>query len=598
MLIGASRRAPAWPRALPEPCLHADGWVSPSTTDCFSTPQMPVSSPLTEPRGTITDALGRQPFAAVVRRIGRVAAQEGIEAYLVGGAVRDALLGRLTTDLDFVTVGEGTGIALAQALADRLEGARAAHVYENFGTAAVRVPAPVEGDDDLVLEFVAARKESYRSESRKPTVEAATLADDLRRRDFTVNALAAALAPERFGALIDPFDGRADLKRQLLRTPLDPADTFEDDPLRMIRAARFAAQLGFDVDAEARRAMQQHAERVEILARERITDELQKIVAADVPSIGFKLLEEAGLLTHFLPELSALTGTERRRGESHKDNFLHTLQVLDQLAERVSGRPVDDDEHGTRWLRWAALLHDIGKAETKRFQNGNWTFHGHEHVGARMVEGVFRRLELPLDWRADYVEKLVLMHHRPADLASDDVTDSAVRRLLFDAGEDLGDLMTLVRADVTSANPRRRARHQDAYDRVEEKMRAVEEKDRLRNFEPPLGGEEIMEALGIEEGVAVGIVKENVREAILDGEIENEHAAARRYMDEIADEALRRSALFEEMQRRLEGPEQRALGAIKEVLFFGEVPQPHDAAVQRLLAVKDEALADEAEERG
>ena len=557
---------------------------------------MPVSSPLTEPRGTITDALGRQPFAAVVRRIGRVAAQEGIEAYLVGGAVRDALLGRLTTDLDFVTVGEGTGIALAQALADRLEGARAAHVYENFGTAAVRVPAPGEGDDDLVLEFVAARKESYRSESRKPTVEAATLADDLRRRDFTVNALAAALAPERFGALIDPFDGRADLKRQLLRTPLDPADTFEDDPLRMIRAARFAAQLGFDVDAEARGAMQQHAERVEILARERITDELQKIVAADVPSIGFKLLEETGLLTHFLPELSALTGTERRRGESHKDNFLHTLQVVDQLVERVSDRPVDggDDERGTRWLRWAALLHDIGKARTKRFQNGNWTFHGHEHEGARMVEDVFRRLKLPLDARLSYVETLVLMHHRPADLASDDVTDSAVRRLLFDAGEDLGDLMTLARADVTSANPRRRARHQDAYDRVEEKMRTVEEKDRLRNFEPPLSGEEIMDALGIEEGVAVGIVKENVREAILDGEIENDHAAARRYMDEIADEALRRGALFKEMQRRLDGPEQQALGAIKEVLFFGEVPaSSREAAVARLMDVKDEALAEE-----
>ncbi|PSQ83878.1 MAG: tRNA nucleotidyltransferase, partial [Bacteroidetes bacterium QS_1_65_9] len=247
-------------------------------------------------------------------------------------------------------------------------------------------------------------------------------------------------------------------------------------------------------------------------------------------------------------------------------------------------------------LRWAALLHDIGKARTKRFQNGNWTFHGHEHEGARMVEDVFRRLKLPLDARLSYVETLVLMHHRPADLASDDVTDSAVRRLLFDAGEDLGDLMTLARADVTSANPRRRARHQDAYDRVEEKMRTVEEKDRLRNFEPPLSGEEIMDALGIEEGVAVGIVKENVREAILDGEIENDHAAARRYMDEIADEALRRGALFEEMQRRLDGPEQQALGAIKEVLFFGEVPaSSREAAVARLMDVKDEALAEEEE---
>ncbi|PSQ99104.1 MAG: tRNA nucleotidyltransferase [Bacteroidetes bacterium QS_9_68_14] len=472
-----------------------------------------------------------------------------------------------------------------------------AHVYENFGTAAVRVPSPVEGDDaPMVLEFVAARKESYRSDSRKPDVEAATLAEDLRRRDFTVNALAAALAPDRFGALIDPFDGHADLERQLLRTPLDPADTFADDPLRMVRAARFAAQLGFDVAAEARAAMKENAERVEILSPERIAEELQKIIAAEVPSIGFHVLENAGLLERFLPELSALTGTERREGESHKDNFLHTLQVLDQLAERVAARPLDDAEGATRWLRWAALLHDIGKARTKRFQDGNWTFHGHEHVGARMVEDVFRRLRLPLDQRLDYTRKLVMMHHRPADLAGDEVTDSAVRRLLFDAGEDLGDLMTLARADVTSSSPRRRARHQETYDRVAEKMRAVEEKDRLRNFEPPLSGEEIMEALGIEEGVAVGIVKENVREAILDGDIENEHAAARRYMDEIAGEAKRRGALFEEMQQRLDGPEQRALGAIKEVLFFGKVPQGREAAVQQLLTVKDEALAEEESE--
>ena len=557
---------------------------------------MPAASDVrTDPQGHVADALARQPFEEVLRRIGRVAAQEGIETYLVGGAVRDALLGRTTTDLDFVTVGEGTGIALAEALADRL-GGTTAHVYSTFGTAAVRVPSPVEGDDaPMVLEFVAARKESYRAASRKPAVEAATLAEDLRRRDFTVNALAADLHPDRFGALIDPFDGRRDLGRQLLRTPLDPAATFEDDPLRMIRAARFAAQLGFDVEAEPRQAMREKAGRVEILAEERIAEELQKIVAANVPSIGFKILEGAGLLEHVLPELSALTGTERRRGESHKDNFLHTLQVLDQLVERVSDRPVDDAEDATRWLRWAALLHDIGKAKTKRFQNGNWTFHGHEHVGARMVEDVFRRLRLPLGARMDYVEKLVLMHHRPADLASDDVTDSAVRRLLFDAGEDLGDLMTLVRADVTSANPRRRARHQNAYDRVEEKMRAVEEKDRLRNFQPPLSGEEIMEALGIEEGVAVGIVKENVREAILDGEIENDHAAARQYMMEVADEAKRRGALFAKMQRRLEGPEQKALGAIKEVLFFGEVPEGRDAAVQQLLAVKDEALEGERE---
>jgi poly(A) polymerase len=542
----------------------------------------------TEPQGSVADALARQPFAEVLHRVGETAAREGVETYLVGGAVRDALLCRATTDLDFVTVGAGSGIALARALADEL-GGTTAHVYENFGTAAVRVPSPVEGEEQMVLEFVAARAESYRSESRKPTAEAASLGADLRRRDFTVNALAADVRPNRFGVLIDPFDGRADLERQLLRTPLDPADTFEDDPLRMIRAARFAAQLGFDVDKAARAAMKEKAERVDILAPERITDELQKIVAADVPSIGFKLLKNAGLLAHFLPELSALTGTERRQGEGHKENFLHTLQVLDQLVERVADRPAEV----TGWLRWAALLHDIGKAPTKHFQHGNWTFHGHEHVGARMVEDVFRRLRLPLDARMRRVRKMVYMHHRPADLASDDVTDSAVRRLVFDAGADLADLMTLARADVTSGNPRRRRRHQAAYDRVEEKMRHVEEKDRLADFEPPLSGDEIMEALGITEGVAVGIVKENVREAILDGEIANEHDAARRYMDEIAEGALRRGALFEEMQQRLEGPEQRALGAIKEVLFFGEVPTGREAAVERLLGVKEDALAEE-----
>lgn len=535
--------------------------------------------------------LDRQPHGALLRRVGEEAARQEIDAYFVGGGVRDALLSRRTTDLDFVTVGKGTGIRLAEALADAL-GGTTAHVYEKFGTAAVRVPSPLENaGEPMVLEFVAARMESYRSASRKPEVEAASLADDLRRRDFTANALAADLVPDRFGALIDPFGGRSDLDKQLLRTPLDPAATFEDDPLRMIRAARFAAQLGFYVDPDAFDAMRKNAERVDILSQERITDEVQKIVACDVPSTGFKILEATNLLEHFFPKLHALKGTERRAGQSHKDNFYHTLQVLDQLVERVMDRPVEE----TRWLRWVALLHDIGKPRTKRFQDGNWTFHGHEHVGARMVEDVFRRLKLPLDERMRYVEKLVLMHHRPADLAKD-VTDSAVRRLVFDAGDDLDDLMIFVRADITSANPHRRRRHQDAFDRVEEKMRVVEEKDRLRHFEPPLSGDEIMDALGIEEGVAVGIVKENIREAILDGEIPNEHAAARRRMSEIADEALRRGALFEEMQERLEGPEQQALGAIKDVLFFGEVPSGHDAAIERLLAVKEEALGEEDEQ--
>jgi poly(A) polymerase len=543
----------------------------------------------------LADLLREEPYEPILRTIGRVAEREEIEAYAVGGMVRDVLLGRSTTDLDFVTVGPDTGIELAEAVADEL-GGRTAHVYPKFGTAAIRIPieeAFPEGhtDDALVLEFVAARKESYRSDSRKPIVEDGTLEDDQYRRDFTVNAMAIHLAPDRFGDLLDPFDGRRDLARETIETPLDPEETFEDDPLRMIRAARFATQLEFRVSDRVFEAMGTQAERVEILSQERITEELHKMLEADTPSIGFKMLEAAGVLKHVMPELQRLKGVDVVNGRDHKDNFYHTLEVLDNVAERTSDRPGEE----TRWLRWAALLHDIAKPHTKRFApDTGWTFHGHEDKGARMIPDLFRKWRLPTDERMDYVQKLVRLHLRPIALADEDVTDSAVRRLLYEAGDDIDDLMTLVRSDVTSGNPRRRRRYLRAFDEVEEKMRIVEEKDRLRNFEPPVDGYEIMETLGIEEGVAVGIAKTWIREAILDGEIANEHDAAYDYLMAITDEALRRGELFDAMQDRLDGRENRAMGAIKEVIFEDpDLPGDRDAALDYLEGVKAEVLGEE-----
>ena len=540
----------------------------------------------------LADLLQDEPYEPVLRRIGIVAKREGIEAYAVGGMVRDVLLGRPTTDLDFVTVGPGTGIQLAKAVASDL-GGTTAHIYENFGTAAVRVPqsdedAPNEGAP-LVLEFVAARKESYRKRSRKPIVEDGTLEDDQHRRDFTINAMALHLAPDRFGDLIDPFNGVQDLERTTLRTPRDPHATFEDDPLRMIRAARFATQLAFRVSDPVFAAMQDKAPRVDILSQERITDELQKMIVAETPSIGFKMLEAAGILARIVPELVELKGVDEVNGQRHKDNFYHTLQVLDNLAEMTADRPGDD----TRWLRWAALLHDIAKPATKRFKPGTgWTFHGHEDKGARMIPALFRRLKLPMDERMKYVQTLVYLHLRPQALVDDDVTDSAVRRLLYEAGDAIDDLMTLVRADITSSNPRRVRRYLNAFDRVEQKMAEVEEKDRLRNFEPPVDGYEIMETLGITEGVAVGIAKTWIREAILEGTIPNEHDPAFAYLMDIKDEALRRGALFEAMVRRLDGPERAAMGAIKEAVFNDTaLPNDREAALKHLDAVKRDALA-------
>jgi poly(A) polymerase len=448
---------------------------------------------------TLAPRLSEVPYESLLRTIGRVAERESIEAYAVGGMVRDVLLDRATTDLDFVTVGPGTGIELAEAVADEL-GGHTAHVYPKFGTAAIRLPAedalPDDHPDDaLELEFVAARKESYRSHSRKPEVEAGTLEDDQYRRDFTVNAMAIHLAPDRFGDLIDPFDGRHDLARETIDTPLDPEETFEDDPLRMIRAARFATQLEFRVSDRVFEAMGTQAERVSILSQERITEELHKILEADTPSIGFKILEASGVLEHFMPELQRLKGVDEVNGRDHKDNFYHTLQVLDNVAERTADRPGRE----TRWLRWAALLHDIAKPHTKRFDPENgWTFHGHEDKGARMIPDLFRKWRLPTDERMDYVQNLVRLHLRPIALADENVTDSAVRRLLYEAGDAVDDLMILVRSDVTSGNPHRRRRYLKAFDRVEKKMEIVEEKDRLRNFEPPVDGYEIMETLGID----------------------------------------------------------------------------------------------------
>lgn len=542
----------------------------------------------------ILERLAAHRRADILRRVGEIAEAEGIEAYAVGGFVRDLLLGRPTSDIDFVTVGSGSGIRLARAVSRGLKGTTA-HVYENFGTAAVRVPLP-GAEGTLELEFVGARRESYRRDSRKPIVEEGTLEDDQRRRDFTINAMALPLAPGRFGELADPFGGVADLERRLLRTPLDPVRTFDDDPLRMIRAARFAAQLDFEIDPATFAAMRERAGRVRILSQERITTELQKILCAPQPSIGFRLLFEAGLLEPIFPELVELHGVEAVDGHRHKDNFFHTLQVVDNVAAMTEGRPCAGEEEqdpsvGTRWLRWTALLHDIGKPHTKRFVPGTgWTFHGHEERGARMVTGLFKRMKLPMDDRLRYVEKLVRLHHRPVALVDEHVTDSAVRRLLFDAGDDIEDLMTLVRADITSKNPHRVRRYLDAFDRVEEKFAEVEEKDRLRHFQPPVDGYEIMETLGIEEGVAIGIIKEAIREAILEGEIPNEHGPAFDFMMRIKDEALRRGALFDEIVRRLQGRERAAIGAIKEALFTSDIPADRDQALAHLQKVKEEAL--------
>lgn len=512
----------------------------------------------------------------LLKVVEREAKDLGLSAYAVGGFVRDAILGRPTVDLDFVVLGHGAGIRLAQSVSRRLNGSMA-HVYPKFGTAAVR-------SEETVLEFVAARRESYRADSRKPIVEDGTLQDDLLRRDFTINTLAISLTGELpFGELVDPFGGLVDIDAGRIRTPRPAGATFADDPLRMIRAARFAAQLNFRVNVDTRRAMRQEAQRIGIVSQERITDELHKIMASPEPSLGLRILEEVALLREIIPELSALRGVDTLAGQRHKDNFFHTLQVVDNVVATAS-----PDKY---WLRWAALFHDIAKPRTKRFVSGTgWTFHGHEDRGARMVPKLFKKLRLPLDERMAYVRKLVALHHRPVALVDDEVTDSAIRRLLFDAGEDIEDLMTLVRADITSRNPHRVRRYLQAFDSVEKKFAEVEAKDHLRNFQPPLGGREIMEVVGIKAGVAVGIIKDAVREAILDGKIPNEHAAAFALMMEIKDDALRRAKLYEEVILPMRGNERRTANVLKQEIMGGDIPEDHQAALAHLMALKSRLL--------
>jgi poly(A) polymerase len=451
----------------------------------------------------------------IFKIVGEAADKTGVQAFVVGGYVRDILLNRTSKDVDFVCL--GSGIDLAQQVAASLGPNVHVHIYKNFGTAQI----PYE---DFDLEFVGARKESYRTESRKPIVEDGTLEDDQKRRDFTINAMAISLNGKTFGELIDPFDGVNDLKRKIIRTPLDPAITFSDDPLRMMRACRFASQLNFDIDADTYQAIVDQKDRLKIVSQERITDELNKIIESKVPSYGFKLLFQSGLLHLFFPEMVLLHGVEYVGGNAHKDNFYHTLQVLDNVAK------VSDD----LWLRWAAILHDIAKPQTKRYDKVvGFTFHGHEDKGARMTPGIFRRLKLPLNEKMVFVQKLVRMHLRPIPL-SKEVTDSAIRRLLFEAGDDIDALMKLCRADITSKNTDKINKFLKNFDLVERKMAEVEAKDQIRNFQPPVSGDEIIAMYNLPPSRIIGEIKEQIKEAILEGEIKNDREEALQLLHKIA----------------------------------------------------------------
>lgn len=447
----------------------------------------------------------------VFHLVGEAADSLGRECYVVGGYVRDIMLRRPSTDVDFVTV--GSGIEVASEVARRLKGSHLS-VFRNYGTAQVKRRS-------VELEFVGARKESYHRESRNPVVEDGTLDDDIARRDFTVNAMALCVNAGRFGELIDRYNGIDDLRRGLIRTPLDPDVTFSDDPLRMMRAIRFATQLGFEIVDETFNAIRRNARRIEIISKERVADELMKIMRSPQPSRGWQLLFRSGLLKIIFPELAALRGIDVVNGVGHKDNFFHTMAVLDNVAAQTDNV----------WLRWAALLHDIAKPVTKRWDDKlGWTFHGHNAVGAKMVPRIFRRMKLPMNEHMKYVQKLVELHMRPIALVEEIVTDSAVRRMLFDAGDDVDDLMTLCSADITSKNQMKVERFRRNYELVKQKMVELEERDRIRNFQPPVDGIEIMQTFGLGECREVGIIKEHIKNAILDGEIPNEYEAARALM--------------------------------------------------------------------
>jgi poly(A) polymerase len=452
----------------------------------------------------------------IFKQIGEIADELGMECYVVGGYVRDIFLERPSKDIDVVVV--GSGIAIAEALGKRLGKGAHVSVFKNFGTAQLKY----RGTE---VEFVGARKESYTHDSRKPIVENGTLEDDQNRRDFTINALAVCLNNARYGQLVDPFDGMADMRERIIRTPLDPDITFSDDPLRMMRCIRFATQLNFYIDDETFDSLSRNVERIGIISKERIADELNKIILSPTPSKGFVELDRSGLLPLIFPELSALQGVETKNGRAHKDNFYHTLEVLDNISQQTDNL----------WLRWAALLHDIAKPATKRWEpKVGWTFHNHNFVGERMIPNIFRTMKLPMNEKMKYVQKMVSLHMRPIVIADEEVTDSAVRRLLFEASDDIDDLMLLCEADITSKNMERKQRFLNNFQLVRQKLKDLEERDRIRNFQPPISGEEIMETFGLAPCQQVGSIKSAIKDAILDGIIPNEYEPARVYMLEKA----------------------------------------------------------------